>query len=114
MKPAYLPSLKTLIQSYRRPLMGALGTLMLGTGVVAFGISPALPDAAQLPVRQVVEPVAASVAVPEFTGSSPEFLVHQSQTTRRDDSVQTLLRRLGIDDRDARCFSPAMPHLACC
>lgn len=104
MKPAYLPSLKTLIQSYRRPLMGALGTLMLGTGVVAFGISPALPDAAQLPVRQVVEPVAASVAVPEFTGSSPEFLVHQSQTTRRDDSVQTLLRRLGIDDRDAQMF----------
>lgn len=33
MKPAYLPSLKTLIQSYRRPLMGALVAVLLGTGL---------------------------------------------------------------------------------
>ena len=104
MKPAYLPPLKTLIQSHRRPVMGALGILMLGTGVVAFGVSPTLPDAAQWPVRQVVEPVDASIALPVLTGSNPEFLVHQSQLTRRDDSVQTLLRRLGIDDRDAQMF----------
>ena len=67
MKPAYLPPLKTLIQSHRRPVMGALGILMLGTGVVAFGVSPTLPDAAQWPVRQVVEPVDASIALPVLT-----------------------------------------------
>ena len=35
--------------------MGGLGVLLLGTGVTAFGIAPLAPDAADLPVRQVVE-----------------------------------------------------------
>ena len=104
MKPAHLLPLNTLIQSHRRPVLAALGSLMLGTGVVAFGVSPNLPDAAQWPVRQVVEPVDASLAVPDLTASTPEFLIHQSQLTRRDDSLQALLKRLGVDDREAQSF----------
>ncbi len=104
MKPVHLLPLKTLIQSHRRPVLAALGSLMLGTGVVAFGVSPNLPDAAQWPVRQVVEPVDASLAVPDLTASTPEFLIHQSQLTRREDSLQALLKRLGVDDREAQSF----------
>lgn len=104
MKPVHLLPLKTLIHSHRRPVLAALGSLMLGTGVVAFGVSPNLPDAAQWPVRQVVEPVDASLAVPDLTASTPEFLIHQSQLTRRDDSLQALLKRLGVDDREAQGF----------
>ena len=33
MKPAHLLPLNTLIQSHRRPVLAALGSLMLGTGV---------------------------------------------------------------------------------
>ena len=32
-----------------------IGVLLLGTGVTAFGIAPLAPDAADLPVREVVE-----------------------------------------------------------
>jgi murein DD-endopeptidase MepM/ murein hydrolase activator NlpD len=104
MHPANLLRLTTLIQHHRRHLLAVLGTLMLGTGVVAFGVSPALPDAAQWPVRQVVEPMDAPLAVSELSVSNPEFLIHQSQLTRRDDSLQALLKRLGVDDPEAQTF----------
>lgn len=104
MKPVSLLPLKTWLHHHRRHVFAALGTLMLGTGVVAFGLSPTLPDAAQWPVRQVVEPVAAPIAPPDMMALAPEFVVHQSQLTRREDSVQTLLKRLGVDDREAQAF----------
>lgn len=92
------------IHHHRRPVLAALGALMLGTGVVAFGVSTTLPDAAQWSVRQVVEPVDASPATAAPTAPDASFLVHQSDTTRRDDSLQSLLRRLGVVDRDAQDF----------
>ena len=104
MHPTNKLRLTTLIQHHRRSVLAVLGTLMLGTGVVAFGVSPALPDAAQWPVRQVVETMDAPLAVSELSASNPEFLIHQSQLTRRDDSLQALLKRLGVDDREAQTF----------
>ena len=104
MNPAKLVRLTTLIQHHRQPVLLAVGALMLGTGVVAFGVSPALPDAAQWPVRQVVATLDAPLAEPALTASTPEFLIHQSQLTRRDDSLQALLKRLGVDDREAQTF----------
>ena len=104
MHPANMLRLTVLIQHHRRSVLAVLGTLMLGTGVVAFGVSPALPDAAQWPVRQVMETMNAPLVVSESTTSNPEFLIHQSQLTRRDDSLQALLKRLGVDDREAQTF----------
>ena len=104
MHPTNMLRLTTLIQHHRRSVLAVLGTLMLGTGVVAFGVSPDLPDAAQWPVRQVLETMNAPLAVSEPTTSNPEILIHQSQLTRRDDSLQTLLKRLGVDDREAQTF----------
>ncbi len=40
-------------------ITGALAVLLLGTGVTAFGVAPLAPDAADLPVTQVVEAVQA-------------------------------------------------------
>lgn len=76
----------------------------MGTGVVAFGVSTTLPDAAEWPIRQVVEPVASTLDAAPQTASEDDFLIHQSQTTRRDDTFQALLKRLGVDDREARSF----------
>lgn len=104
MHPTNMLRLTTLIQHHRRSVLAVLGTLMLGTGVVAFGVSPDLPDAAQWPVRQMVETMDAPLAVSELSASNPEFLIHQSQLTRRDDSLQARLKRLGVDDREAQTF----------
>ncbi len=104
MKPIPLRAALAQIHHHRRPVLAAIGALMLGTGVVAFGVSATLPDAAQWPVQQVVEPVDAPLAIAAPTTSVTDFLVHQSQTTRRDDSLQSLLKRLGVEDRDAQDF----------
>lgn len=94
----------TLIQHHRRSVLAVLGTLMLGTGVEAFGVSPALPDASQWWGRQVLETMDTPLGVSEPTTSNPASLIYQSQLTRRDDSLQTLVKRLGLDDRTAQTF----------
>lgn len=104
MPPVQPLRILTLIHHHRRPVLAVLGALMLGTGVVAFGVSPALPDVAEQPVRQVVEPVASPLVALNRPASGADFLVHQSQTTRRDDSLQSLFKRLGVDDREAQSF----------
>ncbi len=104
MPPIQLLPFLRLIHNHRRPVLAALGTLMMGTGVVAFGVSTTLPDAAEWPIRQVVEPVASTLDATHQTASEDDFLLHQSQTTRRDDSFQTLLKRLGVNDPEAQSF----------
>ncbi len=104
MQPIQLLPFLRLIHNHRRPVLATLGTLMMGTGVVAFGVSTTLPDAAEWPIRQVVEPVASTLDAAPQTASEDDFLLHQSQTTRRDDSFQTLLKRLGVNDPEAQSF----------
>ncbi|MBL8388131.1 MAG: peptidoglycan DD-metalloendopeptidase family protein [Hydrogenophaga sp.] len=104
MKTVPLHLLLAQIHHHRRPVLAALGALMLGSGVVAFGVSNPLPDATKWPVRQVVEPAEVPLATAAPTAPDASFLVHQSETTRRDDSLQSLLRRLGVDDRNAQDF----------
>ena len=87
-----------------RRIMGGIGALLLGTGVTAFGIAPLAPDASDLPVRQVVE----SLSLPAFevpsvlAASSNEFVLFRSDVTRRDDTAQSLLQRLGVVDTEAQ------------
>ena len=45
------------LRRHPRRVMAALATVLLGTGVTAFGVAPLAPDAADLPVVQVVEQV---------------------------------------------------------
>jgi len=96
--------LMNLIRSHRRPITAAMVTLLLGSGAVAFGVAPALPDASQGPVRRIVEPLDRSVAIPDLSVSNPRFLVQQSHLVRASDSVQTMLGQLGVDDRDAQTY----------
>jgi len=89
-----------------RRLMGGLGALLLGTGVTAFGIAPLAPDAADLPVREVVESFnlpAQPLVAPLSTEAAP-FILYRSDTTRADDSAQSLLKRLGVADAAAQEF----------
>ncbi len=59
-----LPSLSRLLSPlvntmrlHPKRVTGSLAVLLLGTGVTAFGVAPLAPDAADLPVRQVLEAV---------------------------------------------------------
>jgi murein DD-endopeptidase MepM/ murein hydrolase activator NlpD len=88
-----------------RRIMGGIGVLLLGTGVTAFGIAPLAPDAADLPVQQVVESVTLSpLAVPETLLASNFLNLFRSDAVRRDDTAQSLLLRLGVNDSSAEAF----------
>jgi murein DD-endopeptidase MepM/ murein hydrolase activator NlpD len=84
--------------------MGGLGVLLLGTGVTAFGIAPLAPDAAQMPVTEVVQPFAIAPEALDALAAPVPLTLFRSDTVRREDTAQTLLQRLGVSDREADSF----------
>ena len=85
--------------------MAALATVLLGTGVTAFGVAPLAPDAADLPVVQVVEQVQ-PLPVRSQTDAllDHRFSLYRTEVTRSSDSAESLLRRLNIADPTAAAF----------
>jgi murein DD-endopeptidase MepM/ murein hydrolase activator NlpD len=100
-----LQAVTGLIQRHPKRITGTLAALLLGTGVTAFGVAPLAPDAADLPVRQVLESVQAhptetqADALGEF-----RYSLFRTETTRSSDTADALLRRLSIDDASASAF----------
>lgn len=85
--------------------MAAVVLSLGGFAVTAFGIAPMAPDAAALPKRLVVEPL----AVPGLSEQLVDLAQHALQldrhdTTRPGDTVESLLRRLGVVDPFAAGF----------
>lgn len=100
-----LQAVSGLIQRHPKRITGTLAALLLGTGVTAFGVAPLAPDAADLPVRQVLESVQ---ALPTETQSDLlgefRYSLFRTETTRSSDTFDALLRRLNIDDVSASAF----------
>jgi murein DD-endopeptidase MepM/ murein hydrolase activator NlpD len=89
--------------------MGAFGTLLLGTGVTAFGIAPLAPDAADLPVHQVLQAIALpapdTLLDPSLSAAATaDMTLYRHEQTRRDDTPASLLQRLGVKDSQAQAF----------
>ncbi|MEN9904153.1 MAG: hypothetical protein RLZZ555_718 [Pseudomonadota bacterium] len=106
-------SLELLAQTMRqhpRRIMAGLGALLLGTGVTAVAVAPLTPDAADLPVTLVVESVTPMPLVAAVQAAAPAgFELYHSDLTRRNDSVQSLLKRLGVRDSEAAAFLGSDP-----
>ncbi len=93
------------IVRHPRRVMAGLGALLLGTGVTAFGIAPMAPDVAALPRVNVVEgvqPMLSDMALNESTIGP--MVLFRTETVRRDDTVDSLLARLGVSDPEAERF----------
>lgn len=88
-----------------RQLTVALAAWMLASGVTAYSAAKLLPDASAPPVRQVVETVT-PLSMPTLSdGDQIESMtLYRSEITRRSDSVNTLLRRLGVNSSAAANF----------
>jgi murein DD-endopeptidase MepM/ murein hydrolase activator NlpD len=93
-----------------RRIMGGLGFLLLGTGVTAFGIAPLAPDAAQLPVTQVVHTLDIAPNIADLLAAPVPLTLFRSDSVRREDTAQTLLQRLGVSDREAEAFLRSDPN----
>ncbi len=100
-----LTSLTQSLHRHPKRVAGTLAVLLLGTGVTAFGVVPLAPDAANLPVRQVLEAVeslptqAQTNALGDF-----RFKLFRTDSTRSSDTFDALLKRLNIDDAAAAAF----------
>lgn len=90
---------------HHRVIAAAIVTLLLGTGVTAFGVAPMAPDAANLPKRLISEEVIPAdwnsqvSAIDEFS-----FELTRNDLTRSSDTADTLLGRLNVTDAAAASF----------
>lgn len=105
--------LSAIVESLRRHpkrVTASFAVLLLGTGVTAFGVAPLAPDAADLPVHQLLEAVqtmptqAQSNALGDF-----RFKLFRTESTRSSDTASALLKRLNIDDAQAASFLRSNP-----
>jgi murein DD-endopeptidase MepM/ murein hydrolase activator NlpD len=98
----------SIAQSLRRHpkrVSGSLAVLLLGTGVTAFGVAPLAPDAADLPVRQVQEVVQTLPLQTQLDAlADHRFKLFRTDSTRSNDTFDTLLKRLNINDPAASAF----------
>lgn len=99
------------LRRHPKRLTASLAALLLGTGVTAFGVAPLAPDAADLPVRQVVEvvqPLPTQVQTDALADFS--FNLFRTESTRSSDTVNSLLKRLNLDDAAAAAFLRTDPN----
>ncbi len=109
-----MASLQNSIARHPRRIMAGIGALLLGTGVTAFGIAPLAPDASELPVRQVVEALdtgTEGARIEILPAASTPWVLYRTDSTRSDDTLQSLLARLGINDPAAVARLRTDPHI---
>lgn len=108
--------IKLILKRHPKRVMSALGLVLLGTGVTAFGVAPVDAELENMPVRQLVESVPhnalAVASAPTALDAPVPFILFRSDVTRRDDTVQTLLSRLGVQDAEAQQFLRRDPTAA--
>ena len=100
-----MSSLADKLRHHPKRVTAGLAVLLLGTGVTAFGVAPLAPDAADLPVRQIVESVEALPAQAQTDSLNDfSFSLFRTETTRGTDTADSLLKRLNINDPAAAAF----------
>ncbi len=96
------------LQRHPRRVLAVVGSVLLGTGATAFAVATLVPDPSNVPVRQVIESVkpAPRIAVVQTLLAEPiaPFVLYRSDTTRSNDTADSLLRRLGVLDAAAVQF----------
>lgn len=103
-------SLFTAVQSWlvrhQRALTVALTVTLTGVAATAVALAPLAPDAQDLPQLLITERIAPTSPM----GAQLEALaavdleLYRSELTRRDDTVGSLLSRLGVNDAEAAAF----------
>lgn len=100
-------AVQTAIHRHPRRFSAVVMALMAGTAVTAFGVAPlaALPEAATPTVRQLSEPLPLP-DLPTQLGQLDEqsLTLYRTEVSKSADTVDSLLRRLGVDDAAAAQF----------
>lgn len=93
------------LEHHPRQVTALVAALLFGGGGGAFAVASFGPDAAALPVREVVEPVALhDLQAQTEVLDAHTFSLWRSETVRPIDTADTLLARLGVSDPDAAAY----------
>src|SRR5450830_538604 len=93
-----------IIHQHPKRITAVIAALLLSGGGGAFAVASFAPDAAQLPVREVLEPVQALPIIVPADLDLQALKLFRSEVTRSSDTADTLLKRLGVDDPAAAAF----------
>jgi len=97
-------------RKYPRRIIALTSTaLLFGTGAT-FAVATFGPDAAQLPVQTIVEPVRPVTNAEQLLALQEDsHRLYRSDITRSTDTVDNLLKRLGVADVEAAAFIRSDP-----
>ncbi len=99
----FLRQITYALQQHPRRLAALVGSALFAAGSGAWAIAAFGPDAADIPVRQVLQSITPlSDRAPDTSAHS--FRLFRTETLRSSDSADTLLQRLGIVDPEAAAF----------
>lgn len=92
-------------KTYPKQITAAIGTLLLCAGGGAFAVASLGPDVADLPVQQVLEAVQPLAYADQVEAlDTHDFTLFRTELTRASDTIEALLKRLGINDPAAAAF----------
>lgn len=96
---------RDLAERHPQRITAAVAALMLGGTGATFAVANLAPDAAELPVRTVVETIALQPATAaDSLAALPLTPLYRSELTRSTDTADSLLKRLGVFDAAAAAF----------
>jgi murein DD-endopeptidase MepM/ murein hydrolase activator NlpD len=99
-----LNSATRLLAQHPKRITALVAALLLSGGGGAFALASLAPDAAELQVRQVLEVVQPLPVANVDSLLAPVMNLYRSDVTRSNDTADTLLKRLGVDDLQAAAF----------
>lgn len=101
-------ALKTL-KKHPKQISAVVAALMLGGTGAAYALASLGPDPEQIPVRHVVATIEPLAQDSEPAAFLAPLNLYRSELTLATDTVDTLLKRLGVDDAGAAAFLRADP-----
>jgi murein DD-endopeptidase MepM/ murein hydrolase activator NlpD len=93
------------LRTYPKHIGAAIGALLLCAGGGAFAVASLGPDASDVPVQQVLEAVQPLAYAEQAEAlDNHDFTLFRTELTRSSDTIEALLKRLGIADPAAAAF----------
>jgi len=89
------------LKQHPKRVVAVVAALLLSGGGGAFAVASLGPDAADLPVREILETVQPLAISDISRDTAPAYVLYRTDNTRSSDTADTLLKRLGIDDAQA-------------
>ena len=89
-------------------VLAAIGAVLLVGGTASYAVATLGPDAALMPVQTWVQPLALNI--PDVSPTPADLHLYRNDLTRSNDTAESLLKRLGVNDPDAAAFIRKTPQ----